>query len=103
MAAIKMDTLVASEETASNKVDEDVEARPQNNKRSSFNDYVVKTTPQPTIKPLKQIPTHTLSSESSLMGRALTMSFFQSASSPPLDLVLPLPWSISSSEISSPS
>ncbi|CAH0051446.1 unnamed protein product [Clonostachys solani] len=40
MAAIKMDTLVASEATASTKVKEDAEARPRNNKRSSFKDYV---------------------------------------------------------------
>ncbi|KAK7227925.1 hypothetical protein V2G26_000095 [Clonostachys chloroleuca] len=40
MAAIKMDTLVASEATAAIKVGEEAEARPQNNKRSSFNDYV---------------------------------------------------------------
>ncbi|CAG9989103.1 unnamed protein product [Clonostachys byssicola] len=40
MAAIKMDTLVASEATAPHKIEEDAKAHPQNNKRSSFNDYV---------------------------------------------------------------
>lgn len=77
MAAIKMDTLVASEATAAIKVGEEAEARPQNNKRSSFNDYVVRTTQQPMAKSLRQILTHILSSESFLMGKASTMPFFQ--------------------------